>query len=93
MLDYRKVSEYLGKGWTTLDAQQAHEVLESQFMTLDISRLSEAEAREYLDDPDAEAGIYARLSVSGYLDCTDWSGPFPDGESALADLIKTYFQE
>ena len=34
--------------------------------------------------------VYARLSASGYLDCTDWSGPFDTPRDAATYLIETY---
>jgi hypothetical protein len=37
-----------------------------------------------------EGAIYARLSASGYLDCTEWSGPFETLEQAAQHLIDTY---
>ena len=35
-------------------------------------------------------GIYCRLSASGYLDCTDWSGPFETIDEAAQCLIDLY---
>ena len=35
-----------------------------------------------------ETGWYARLSAPGYLDCTDWHGPEPTEEAALAALAE-----
>ncbi len=34
--------------------------------------------------------FYARLSASGYLDCTDWSGPYDSIEDAAAGLLELY---
>ena len=40
---------------------------------------------------DLEPGaIYARLSAPGFLDCTEWSGPFETIEAAGRYLIDTY---
>lgn len=64
--------------------------LNKGFMVPELARLSEAEAREYSGDDTAEAGIYARLSAPGYLDCTDWSGPFQTEAEAEADLVGMY---
>ena len=36
------------------------------------------------------AGWYARLSASGFLDCTDWVGPFADPDDAMRHLYETY---
>ena len=38
----------------------------------------------------AEKGWWARLSASGYLDCTDWHGPFPGLEEARNCIVDTY---
>lgn len=35
-------------------------------------------------------GYFHRLSAPGYLDCTDWIGPFESLELARADFIETY---
>jgi len=35
-------------------------------------------------------GFYGRLSANGYLDCTDWSGPFSSVKEAAEFLIETY---
>jgi len=58
------------------------------------------EAREYVfyqDDSsfptstcDPESGWYSRLSASGYLDCTDWTGPFESGEEAIMYIQDLY---
>jgi hypothetical protein len=37
-----------------------------------------------------EDGIYCRLSADGYLDCTDWHGPFATIEDAARFLVDTY---
>ena len=38
----------------------------------------------------AENGIYCRLSADGYMDCTDWHGPFTTIDQAADCLIETY---
>ena len=35
--------------------------------------------------------LYCRLSANGYLDCTDWSGPFDSVEDAAEALLDLYF--
>jgi hypothetical protein len=37
--------------------------------------------------------IYCRLSASGFLDCTDWHGPFDTIEESAMFLIETYGEE
>ena len=34
-------------------------------------------------------GWYSRLSAPGYLDCTDWSGPFTTEQEALENCALT----
>lgn len=80
-------------GWTTLDVSQAWEALNDGFMVPDIERLSAAEVREYLEleaEDEAEPGWYARLSAPGYLDCTEWTGPFDSFDDAAQYLIETF---
>ena len=57
------------------------------------------EAREYIYEPskedggdpcEPEAGWYSRLSAPGYLDCTEWAGPFKTGDEALAYCMDLY---
>ena len=38
-------------------------------------------------------GIYIRLSASGYMDCTEWSGPFDDIEAACEHLLDTHGEQ
>jgi len=37
-----------------------------------------------------EPGWYGRLSAPGYLDVTDWSGPFASGDEALKYVMEQY---
>ena len=54
---------------------------------------------EYFSESDLEKGeeyeVYPkawwyRLSASGYMDATDWTGPFDTMKEAMADLESTY---
>lgn len=38
-------------------------------------------------------GWFARLSAPGYTDCTDWCGPFPSEDAALAHLEEMYGED
>ena len=43
------------------------------------------------DDPaDCKEGWLCRLSASGYLDCTDWHGPYASHVEALIALVDLY---
>lgn len=37
-----------------------------------------------------ERGFFARLSAPGYMDATDWQGPYATEAAAMADLCETY---
>jgi len=39
---------------------------------------------------DEPKGFWHRLSASGYMDCTDWSGPFPTEAEAREDASQMY---
>ena len=42
-------------------------------------------------DMDVESDkFYCRLSASGFLDCTDWHGPFDSIEECAVHLVETY---
>jgi hypothetical protein len=49
----------------------------------------ESEILESGMDYDAD-GLYCRLSASGYLDCTDWHGPFATLEECADCLMDNY---
>ena len=51
-------------------------------------KFSAAEAKEA--GAGNRAGIYARLSADGYLDCTDWGGPFGSATTAARYLLDMY---
>lgn len=65
---------------------------------------SHAEAMQYLEDPGqqiapypskawctgAKSGFYARLSAPGYLDATDWEGPFDREWKAIRYVCDLY---
>jgi hypothetical protein len=69
-----------------------------------VDRFTGAEAREFLagdadeftlselaNTEDAElAGFYSRLSAPGYLNCTDWSGPYATEAEALKACMDQY---
>lgn len=55
--------------------------------------------RDYVQDTDrvseveVKDGWCARLSASGYLDCTDWTGPYATEAEALEALAEMYPDE
>jgi hypothetical protein len=38
-------------------------------------------------------GIFARMSAPGYMDCTEWDGPFPTRHAAELHLAEFYGEE
>jgi len=53
--------------------------------------VSEETKRERPEGADAsDAGWYSRLSASGYLDCTEWTGPFETEEDALRECMEIW---
>ena len=76
------------KGWS-------YEGNDAAFMVPSCEWFTTEEASEYLeecpgDDEPREAGWYSRLTAPGYLDCTDWSGPFPTAFRAIRELCRLY---
>lgn len=47
-------------------------------------------AGDHGDAEGVERGWFWRLSAPGYMDCTDWCGPFDTLEDAKADCRDTY---
>lgn len=46
-----------------------------------------------LDDwgrSDSTGDVWYRLSAPGYMDCTEWCGPFPNVFRAARDLCRTF---
>ena len=42
------------------------------------------------DPAECGEGWFGRLSASGYLDCTDWHGPYASQAEALIALVDAY---
>jgi hypothetical protein len=42
---------------------------------------------------DESVGWLCRLSAPGYLDCTEWGGPFETEESAVEAIVELYGDE
>ena len=72
--------------------QAMREVFKDSFLQPEAFRLDASTEAELLESGlDLEDGaVYARLSAPGFLDCTDWSGPFQSVEDAAQYLIDTY---
>jgi hypothetical protein len=67
------------------------EAFADSFMKPEAYRGADIESEVLAEGLDLEPdGIYTRLSASGFLDCTDWAGPFPDAKTAAEYLMDTY---
>ena len=75
--------------------QEMREVFKGSFLQPEAFRLDASTEYALAESGlDLEEGaIYARLSAPGFLDCTDWSGPFQSVEEAAQHLIETYGEE
>ena len=85
MLTYEQL-EKIAKilNWTVPEVQASIETLNDGFMEPCVESF-------YLSDDEAgitEPGIYWRMSAPGYMDCTEWSGPFETEEEAVADMLQ-----
>lgn len=67
------------------------------FMRPTATYFTQHEAAEYTrtecDDREPEdfsAGWYGRLSAPGYMDCTDWDGPYSCEAEALHAVMETF---
>ena len=72
--------------------ERIREAFADSFMKPEAFRLDESTEYALAESGlDLEPGaIYARLSAPGFLDCTEWSGPFETIEAAGRYLIDTY---
>ena len=55
--------------------------------------LDAEEAREYVETEypeDLTEGWYSRLTAPGYMDSTDWLGPFPNLFRAIREVCRLY---
>lgn len=50
----------------------------------------EERLREITETQENLSGWYGRLSAPGYLDCTDWDGPYDSAEEALRATMELF---
>jgi len=98
MLTYSQL-ETIAKilGWDVHEVESSLANLNEEFMQPDVRPFSQDEALELIAEAGAEidptedlAGYYFRLSAPGYLDCTDWSGPYATEDGAVANMLSIY---
>jgi len=72
--------------------ERLREAFADSFMKPEAFRLDESTEYALAESGlDLEPGaIYARLSAPGFLDCTEWSGPFDTLDAAADELIRLY---
>lgn len=75
------------------DAKAWIERQEQEFMRPSVEFLTEAEAPDDEDGESLGPGYYSRLSAPGYLDATDWHGPYDQPEEALEALYEIYGED
>jgi hypothetical protein len=90
MLTYQQL-ETIAKilGWTVEEVENSLAELNDGFMLPDVQSFMAGEFQNE-DDEDNEAGYFSRLSAPGYMDCTDWSGPYETEEEAVAEMLSMY---
>ena len=82
-MDFSKIAEILKA--TPVEVEDTWDKLQNGFMTPEISTDP--------GDPELGEGIFVRLSARGFLDSTDWDGPFDNVEEAAAHLIEVYGED
>ena len=79
-----RVATLMGHRFTPCEVQKALGLSELKFMAPDVCfHDDESELGEEYDGP----GWYWRLPSDGFLDCTEWIGPFETEAHALADML------
>lgn len=74
------------------DAEAVWDALSEDFMAPVVQEMDDSDATDMGDEYQGP-GWYGRLSANGYMDCTDWTGPFDSVEKAIAELINMYGDE
>ena len=72
------------------DCKQWLEAQAAEFLQPEVDYLSAGSIADEECLENTEPGWYARLSAPGYLDCTDWVGPYDTEEEALEALFDVY---
>jgi hypothetical protein len=90
MLTYERL-ETIAKllSWTVEEVEASLAELNEGFMVPDVQSFMAGDWEDE-DGQECEDGFYCRLSAPGYLDCTEWSGPFETEEEAVAELLRMY---
>lgn len=75
-----------------LDGAELRRLLDSDDVDMGevYSLVSDYTESRKLFSAEIQSGWCARLSVPGYLDCTDWCGPYETEEQALAECCELH---
>lgn len=84
-----RVASLTGHLYTPAEVQSTLERSKHAFMAPEIIYLSDAN-QGAIGDEFGNTGWYWRLSASGYMDATDWEGPFDTEAHALASMLLLY---
>ncbi len=93
--------------WLVIDTSNGTFVVPADIPPVDVSELPIGETTEDADILDAvseyvegepydvtlKEGYCARYSAPGYLDCTDWCGPYDTSEQAETECREVYGDE
>ena len=79
-----RIATITGHRFTPHEVQKALDLSEEKFMTPYVCYFEDAHE---IGDEFSDPGWYWRLSADGYLDCTEWLGPFETEAHALADML------
>ena len=79
------------KGWYYTGFNSAFMVPQIEYFSADeIAYLLADQQDPDFSESESVAGWYYRLTAPGYLDCTEWSGAFPNAFRALRDCLRSY---
>lgn len=82
--------ETMESGWTIIDGINGLSVYPE---TITIMEAIKDYGFSGICSIDVDYGYCARLSMPGYLDCTDWVGPFYTEDDARSACLETYVEE
>jgi hypothetical protein len=63
------------------------------FVPLECFEYSDYNNHYKIHDLKIETAWFARLSMPGYLDCTEWMGPFFSEKEAIKEIMDFYGEE
>lgn len=49
-----------------------------------------SDSTEDIYDIEVQSGWFSRLSADGYMDCTEWSGPYENERIAIEEICDLY---